>query len=441
MKKTKKPLISILVAVYNLEAYIEQCLDSILSQSFEDYELILVDNGSTDRSIEICQSYADSYPNRVKYIKFGLPTVIGRPYAYGLENMQGRYFMSVDGDDYLVPEALQRLADIIKTKKTDIIMGTFLCDMEEGMTNFMDADFDENKINNVPYDDAIGYIADLPNFHTVQWRFILKKELIRELLIPRKMEGAIYSNITSRFNDTISVIGFLAEAKSIYFMKTPFYIYRRRKSSLSSETIYDRLSLDFLKCFTILLKLFGDKKSNMSVEKYIIKQIIVKFELFRLSCNTINCKDYMILSETLHYYINSILISREYTEETECFCNFLYQYGIFDGLVLFTQFEKLRLYKIVNTLPDRDYYVFPTGLCGESTCLMLEEYGVTVKGFLDNDETKVEHCFLNKPCMLPKYLNDKKAVVVIATAYSELKSTLYQQMKEIGIPEKYIIIR
>ena len=64
MQDAKRPLLSIFVSVYNLESYIEQCLDSILQQPFQDYEILLFDNGSIDRSIEICTGYAQRYPDK-----------------------------------------------------------------------------------------------------------------------------------------------------------------------------------------------------------------------------------------------------------------------------------------------------------------------------------------------------------------------------------------
>ena len=84
--KERKKLISIIVAVYNLEKYIAECLESILSQKFEDYEIMLIDNGSTDKSIEICEFYEKKYPNKIRYFKLPLPTVIGRPYVFGINN-------------------------------------------------------------------------------------------------------------------------------------------------------------------------------------------------------------------------------------------------------------------------------------------------------------------------------------------------------------------
>ena len=178
MQDAKRPLLSIFVSVYNLESYIEQCLDSILQQPFQDYEILLFDNGSVDRSIEICTGYAQRYPDKIRYYKLPRPTVVGRPHELACRRMWGRYFMQIDGDDYLAPGALQRIADCIQREQADIIMGTFTSIAEPGAQVMNDADFEANKINGVSYRDAVLYLAALPRFHTVNWRFILKRRVL-----------------------------------------------------------------------------------------------------------------------------------------------------------------------------------------------------------------------------------------------------------------------
>ncbi|MCI9160196.1 MAG: glycosyltransferase family 2 protein [Anaerotruncus sp.] len=123
MQDAKRPLLSIFVSVYNLENYIEECLDSILQQPFQDYEILLFDNGSIDRSIEICTGYAQRYPDKIRYYKLPLPTVVGRPHHLACTRMRGRYFMQIDGDDYLASGALQQISDAILKHRPDIVTG------------------------------------------------------------------------------------------------------------------------------------------------------------------------------------------------------------------------------------------------------------------------------------------------------------------------------
>lgn len=108
MKKTN-PTISIIVPVYNKEAYLQECVDSILGQTYRQIEVILVDDESTDRSGEICDEYARADERvRVVHQKNGGPTAAC---VAGMEEASGAYYMFVDSDDYLEPETLFEMAD------------------------------------------------------------------------------------------------------------------------------------------------------------------------------------------------------------------------------------------------------------------------------------------------------------------------------------------
>ena len=115
------PAVSVIIPVYNVEAYLEQCVDSVLSQSFDDFEIILVDDESPDGSGEICERYAAS-DTRVSVVhkKNG-----GLGYARntGLEKAVGRYVFFLDSDDYLPADALERLYALAVAHGADVVHG------------------------------------------------------------------------------------------------------------------------------------------------------------------------------------------------------------------------------------------------------------------------------------------------------------------------------
>lgn len=104
--------ISIIIPVYNTEKYLRQCVDSVLSQSFTDFELLLVDDGSSDGCIDMIKEYA-SLDSRVQaaFIKGTGPAM---PRNYGLDHARGQYVLFLDSDDYLVVDALESFAKIIE---------------------------------------------------------------------------------------------------------------------------------------------------------------------------------------------------------------------------------------------------------------------------------------------------------------------------------------
>lgn len=114
-----KPLLSVIIPVYNVEKYLKRCLESILVQSWNDYEIILVDDGSTDSSPLICDSYAEKYA-MIRVIhkeNKGLSDTRNR----GIEQAFGEYVYFPDSDDWLEPNTFSELSDVIEELTYDII--------------------------------------------------------------------------------------------------------------------------------------------------------------------------------------------------------------------------------------------------------------------------------------------------------------------------------
>lgn len=111
-------LVSVIVPVYNTVEYVEECIQSILSQSYKDIELIMVNDGSTDGSGEICRRY-QHFPNVYYVEQENCGTTAAR--RRGVEMAQGVWFMFVDSDDLLMPEAIAGMVNAAKSE--DILIG------------------------------------------------------------------------------------------------------------------------------------------------------------------------------------------------------------------------------------------------------------------------------------------------------------------------------
>ncbi|MBO5911044.1 MAG: glycosyltransferase family 2 protein [Elusimicrobiaceae bacterium] len=117
----KKPLISVIVPIYNVAAYLPRCLDSITQQTYQNLEIILVDDGSTDDSLEICQQYAKK-DNRIKVIHHenkGLPGARNT----GIDAMHGDFVAFLDADDWLPLTAYETLLTLHQKTGADITWG------------------------------------------------------------------------------------------------------------------------------------------------------------------------------------------------------------------------------------------------------------------------------------------------------------------------------
>ena len=441
-----RPLLSIHVAVFNLEKYIAQCLDSILNQEFQDFEIILVDNGSTDESIRICEEYAQKY-TKIKYVKLPLPTVLGRPYCYARNNYKGSYFMTVDGDDYLADGALKNIVTAIKKSNyADLIMGTFTCDIEEGMTNLKDAIFDENRINDVTYSEALEYITTLPNFHTFQWRFITKRG--RGSCKHKQLEFQ-KDDLISPYNDSLSLINYFMNSDSIYFIKEPFYIYRRRKSSVvCAQTNKGQQALDFMKTFIVIADRLKKvlKDSDNIKKKWIFQVLEARYEMFRILMNEMNNEQWEQTVALFEKYIETILLTTNTSYHTKRLVKCLVESdSIRLALDKYREDEIQLVMQNINKCVGKKIYVFPTGMCGESTCSLITKNNIKIEAFLDNDILKQGKLFENSVCKLPIELENEEQIqdccVYIATAYRNNIEIMKKQVRYYGIKDENIFVR
>lgn len=127
------PLLSIIVPVYNVEKYLSRCIDSILSQSFTDFELLLVDDGSKDNSGRICYEYAEKDDRvRVFHKENG---GVSSARNLGLDNAKGEWVYFVDSDDELIGNGLKIMIDCI-CNEVDMILAGFEEYYEDGCLNY-----------------------------------------------------------------------------------------------------------------------------------------------------------------------------------------------------------------------------------------------------------------------------------------------------------------
>lgn len=114
-------MISIIIPIYNSEKKLSECLDSIIKQSYQDFELILINDGSNDNSEEICHTYQSKHPQRIRYyhqVNCGVSSARNM----GLDNANGEYICFVDSDDYVEPNYLVELLHLLEENNADISM-------------------------------------------------------------------------------------------------------------------------------------------------------------------------------------------------------------------------------------------------------------------------------------------------------------------------------
>lgn len=116
------PAISIIVPSFNVERYVEQCLKSILNQTFGDYEVLVIDDGSTDRTVEIVESCVDRFDGRLRLIRMKKNTGgAAQPRNVGIRMSRGEYITFVDADDMITRTALEKLYKVAVETNADVL--------------------------------------------------------------------------------------------------------------------------------------------------------------------------------------------------------------------------------------------------------------------------------------------------------------------------------
>ena len=115
------PTFSLIVPIYNVEAYLPKCIDSVLAQTCQDYELLLVDDGSPDHSGKICDDYAAKHPDKIRVIHQANGGA-GAARNHGISVSTGEYILFLDGDDYLSANLLSELKKAMEKITADLYL-------------------------------------------------------------------------------------------------------------------------------------------------------------------------------------------------------------------------------------------------------------------------------------------------------------------------------
>jgi glycosyltransferase involved in cell wall biosynthesis len=210
--KTIKPIISIIVPVFNAEQYLEKCLNSIIEQTFEAIELIIVNDGSTDGSYKIIKSYSQKYKN-VKVINQKNQGVV-KARIKGYTASQGEYIGWVDADDFVELDMYKKMYDQAIKKHADLV----ICDY-----NFFPKKVWHKQKWYKEYKGSVDF--DFVNRNTVQWNKIVHRTLLNKIDLVKLLET---------FGEGAYIIAII-RAKKIITMSEKLYNYRVGQNSLSSN--------------------------------------------------------------------------------------------------------------------------------------------------------------------------------------------------------------
>lgn len=268
MLNTTVPTISVIVPVYKAESYLHRCVDSILAQTFSDFEVLLIDDGSPDKSGEICDEYAlkDSRV-RVFHKENG---GVSSARNLGLDNAVGDFVMFVDSDDWIVSDCLELCIKEIFENELDALQFGFVQVWNDSKSY---------RIKNGTYILSGKQYLQTRNFNVAVWAGVYKRNIIEEynLRFPSQLKLA---------EDQIFTLSFFRYVQRIKYLEKSLYYYLQREDS----AVHNSKSKDMLLSCKKLIEL----SKEWPPSKSFIDKMIVNFIIEMLKNNDVS---YKILKE------------------------------------------------------------------------------------------------------------------------------------------------
>lgn len=250
MNNKKRKKLTVIIPVYNVEKYIVRCVNSVVTQTYKDLEIILVDDGSTDNSGSICDEYAKR-DERVKVIhkhNGGLSSARNE----GMKYATGELVAFVDSDDYIEPTMYQTMIELLEETDSDMAICNICFVDEDGneLTGFEHI----NLLDDKPYfcvekNDIMMQLRERDLLTVVQWNKVFYRDKIKDCQYP---EG--------RYHEDVYVIHKqLYNCDRIVYVNNKFYNYVQRNNSIM-HTETDKMIMDAIEGYESRVNFFSHKK-------------------------------------------------------------------------------------------------------------------------------------------------------------------------------------
>lgn len=254
-------ILSIIIPAYNAERFLTFQLNSILSQSFKDFEIIVVNDGSTDKTAQILIDYAAN-DKRIKVInKLNEGVAVARNIA--LQQANGEYILFCDADDIMFPDALQHIVDAIQQTPVDYLRYEFKTIDTEGQDLYPNYEAKQRRIFCGKVVDVTKCITKIVRNEFFLWSGVFKHSIIKDYNISF-LEGCTYNE------DTLFMLQYFTHSRTHLYIDYISYGYRKFPEAVTSH-FTEKNYADIKKVFTNINTIYND--ANISMQK-ILKPVI-----------------------------------------------------------------------------------------------------------------------------------------------------------------------
>lgn len=377
--------ISVIVPVYNIEAYISQCIESIIGQTYSNLQIILVDDGSTDSSGEICDTYAERDDRILVIHQTNMGLVLAR--KTGLEAADGDFIGFVDGDDYIDAAFFETLLNFILIDQVDFVHTGYI--FEKHNISIKRCQF-ETKIYALNKDIAVNIINEyvLGKCEERHITFSLWSKLYRSEFLKRCYDKI--PTYQSMGEDLICLCLCLLEGKKVSFHNVALYHYNLRHSSLVNSTDA-----------TIILKMGRLYNCLLDV-----------FDKYKITAQVKNNLETFVINSILSFLVKS-----------GKFCDFINAY-------IFNRIDLIKNKKIV---------IYGAGRVGQGYYAQLSKYAsCMIVGWVDADYKNLHFDFADV-IGVEEIQNIQYDLILIAVQNKDTADEIRERLQEMGVPEQKII--
>lgn len=253
-------LISIIVPVYNISKYVEKCLLSLVNQTYDNVEIIVIDDGSTDQSGLICDRIVSQTPDKINVLHTpngGLSAARN----HGIQAARGTYIGFIDGDDWVEPEMFEMLHSLIKSRNSDLSACALKFDDNEGH----DILHKPGNIYTANQEELFELLINNRNVLGYACNKLFKTDIVKTILF----DETLYSS-----EDIDFCAKYAQKCNRISYCDSQLYHYRQRIGSMTGEFSYSFRKLSVIRVYERLLdvyKIFCPQKKYI-IEKFLLKQ-------------------------------------------------------------------------------------------------------------------------------------------------------------------------
>lgn len=267
MKGIKEMFLSVSIPVYNAGKYLNRCIKSIVTQKFDDYELILVNDGSQDDSLDVCYEWKNKYPNIIRVVnRENRGSLLARRVC--LEESKGDYLYIMDADDYLLsPNVFQSLKNFIETYQCDLLF--FNATNKENQSRYFVFPYGDTEIfEGGKLLELYEYMAEKDGLNAL-WNKVFSRKLV-----DWEIDYIPYKYIKNG-TDMFQSIPIILNARKVLYINQVFYYYQTNDNNSSivhkfNPYIYNSLKADFQ-------RLFNELQSHNLLSASIKKKLVNRY--------------------------------------------------------------------------------------------------------------------------------------------------------------------